>query len=161
MARNERERNETIRALPGLADLDDVSLAVGTLVAAAQDLVVRTARVMGTNVTDMTAITLLAEHGPLGATELARRLGITLASTSVLVDRLERVGYVERSRDADDRRRVTVQVTAAARSAAGTAWLPAITGIDEVCRRLSGPERDLALDLLTRLTAAMRRGNRD
>ncbi|WP_224387924.1 MarR family winged helix-turn-helix transcriptional regulator [Pseudonocardia sp. ICBG1293] len=159
--RDEPTRDETIRALPGLADLDDVSLAVSGLISASQDLVVRTARTMGIGVTDMTAIMVLTEHGPMGATGLAGRLGITLASTTVLADRLERAGYVARGRDAEDRRRVTLAATAAARGAAGAAWLPAITEIDDVCRVLSGPQRESALDLLARLTAAVQQGNRN
>ncbi|NWJ71351.1 MarR family transcriptional regulator, partial [Pseudonocardia sp. ICBG1122] len=124
--RDEPTRDETIRALPGLADLDDVSLAVSGLIAASQDLVVRTARTMGIGVTDMTAIMVLTEHGPMGATRLAGRLGITLASTTVLADRLERAGYVARERDAEDRRRVTPsRRRRRGPGRAGAAWLPA------------------------------------
>jgi DNA-binding MarR family transcriptional regulator len=151
-------RHEVIRGLPGLADLDDATLAVNDVIAASRDLTVRAAAVMGMNTTDMTAIHLLAEFGPMGTTELADRLGIRLGSTTVLVDRLERSGHVERVRDTVDRRRVVVSETAAARDASATAWLPAIREIDEVCRSLSEEERAFALDLLTRLREAMERG---
>jgi DNA-binding MarR family transcriptional regulator len=151
---------DAIRQEPALAALDDATLAVRTLIGASQDLTVRMARVMQMNVTDMTAITLLTEHGPMGATELAGRLGIRLASTTVLVDRLERAGHLERVRDTVDRRRVTVTATAAARTVSLSAWLPAIQEIDDVCHSLSDTERVFALDLLTRLTAAMGRGGR-
>lgn len=151
---------EAIRGEPGLAALDDATLAVRTLIGVSQDLTVRVARVLRMNVTDLTAITLLTEHGPMGATELAGRLGIRLASTTVLVDRLERAGHVERVRDTVDRRRVTVTETAAARAASLAAWLPAIQEIDEVCGSLSTAQRAFAIDLLGRLTAAMERGGR-
>ena len=153
-------RDEAIRREPALAGLDETTLAVNTLIGAAQDLTVRMARVMGCNLTDMRAVLLLSEHGPMGATELAGHLGITLASTTVLVDRLQRAGHLDRVRDTADRRRVTVTATAAARAASTAAWLPAIHEIDEVCLALTDSERTSALDLLARLTAAMRRGGR-
>lgn len=152
--------DEAIRREPGLAELDDTTLAVRALISASQDLTVRMARRMGVNVSDMTAILWLSEHGPVGGAELARRLGISSAATTVLVDRLERAGHVERVRDTVDRRRVTLTETAEARAAALRAWLPAIQEIDEVSRSLSEPERVFARDLLTRLTAAMTRGGR-
>lgn len=151
---------EAIRQLPALAKLDDATLAVRTMISASQDLTARMARVMRMNLTDMRAILLLSEHGPMGVTELAERIGIRLASTTVLVDRLEQAGHLQRVRDTADRRRVTVSDTAAAQAASLSAWLPAIQEIDEVCRSLSATEREFALDLLARLTAALQRGGR-
>ena len=110
--------DEAIRREPGLAELDDTTLAVRALISASQDLTVRMARRMGVNVSDMTAILWLSEHGPVGSAELARRLGISTAATTVLVDRLERAGHVERVRDTVDRRRVTLTATSEARAAA-------------------------------------------
>ncbi|MGL5850936.1 MAG: MarR family winged helix-turn-helix transcriptional regulator, partial [Phycicoccus sp.] len=144
-----------IRREPGLADLDDTTLAVRALISTSQDLTVRVARRMGVNVSDMTAILWLTEHGPVGGAELARRLGISTAATTVLVDRLERAGYVERVRSTVDRRRVALTTTSEARAATLRAWLPAIQEIDEVSRSLSEPERLFARGLLSRLTTAM------
>ena len=96
--------SRAVRRQPGLAELDDTTLAVRALITASQDLTVRMARRMGVNVSDMTAILWLSEHGPVGSAELARRLGISTAATTVLVDRLERAWHVERVRDTVDRR---------------------------------------------------------
>ena len=153
--------DEAIRRQPALEALDDLTIAVNRLVGASRDLTVRMARAMRMNLTDMTAILVLSEHGPMGATELADRLGIRLASTTVLVDRLEAAGHVERVRDTADRRRVTLTETAAARTASWSAWQPAIARIDDVARSLTEQERALAHDLLERLTAAMDGGGRD
>ena len=147
--------DEAIRRQPALEALDDLTIAVNRLVGASRDLTVRMARAMGMNLTDMTAILVLSEDGPMGATELADRLGIRPASTTVLVDRLVAAGHVERVRDTADRRRVTLTETAAARTASWSAWEPASARIDDVARALTEQERAFAHDLLERLTAAM------
>jgi MarR family transcriptional regulator, organic hydroperoxide resistance regulator len=49
--------------------------------------------------------------------ELARRLGVTPAEVSVLVDQMEDHGFVERVRDEDDRRVVWVRLTTKAPAA--------------------------------------------
>jgi DNA-binding MarR family transcriptional regulator len=140
---------------------DATTLAVRDLIGASRELVGRMARRMGTNATDMSAIGELVQHGPLGVAELARRLGIRTASATVLVDRLERAGHVERVRDTADRRRVVLTETAAARAASYAAWSPVIREIDEVCRALSEDEKEFARDLLARLRAAVERSGRD
>ncbi|WP_166659949.1 MarR family winged helix-turn-helix transcriptional regulator [Actinomycetospora succinea] len=149
--------DDAIREEPALAALDDTTLAVRRLISASQDLTVRTARRLAMNVSDMTAIMQLSEHGPMGVAELARRLGVSSPATSVLVDRLEKAGHVARVRDTLDRRRVRITDTPAGRAATLAAWLPAIEEIDEVSRSLSASERDVARDLLDRLTRAMAR----
>ncbi len=138
--------------------LDEATIAVRTFIGASQDLTGRMARRMDTNVSDMTAVIYLASRGPAGAAELADHLGMTRASTTALVDRLEQHGLVERVRSTVDRRRVSISTTAAARVAALSAWMPAIDELDAVCRSFSGPERSLVQDLLARLTSAMQRG---
>lgn len=153
--------DDATRGVPQeLATLDVATDAVRGLIDASQDLAARMARVMGMNVSDMKAILLLSEGRALGASELADRLGLAMASTTALVDRLERAGHVERVRDTVDRRRVTVTGTTAARTAVLTAWVPAFQEIDDVCRSLTATEREMALDLLSRLTAAVHRCGR-
>lgn len=72
---------------------------------------VTAAGVIGVNPTDMQCIQLL-QHGPLTAGELARHTGLTTASITTVIDRLERAGFVARTRDPQDRRRVVVELHA-------------------------------------------------
>src|SRR5271157_6064560 len=51
------------------------------------------------------ALSAVATAGPLSVTELARRLGLSLSTTSALVGQLDRAGLVHRAEDATDRRR--------------------------------------------------------
>jgi DNA-binding MarR family transcriptional regulator len=50
---------------------------------------------------------------PLTISELARHLDVTQSTMSIQVTRLERAGYVHRSHDDNDRRRIRASLTAA------------------------------------------------
>jgi DNA-binding MarR family transcriptional regulator len=65
----------------------------------------------GINVTDMQCVNLLILEGPLTPGQLAKAMGVTTGGAiTAVVDRLERAGFVKRTRDADDRRRVIVEL---------------------------------------------------
>lgn len=134
------------------ADLDPATVAVRDLIGVSRLLVARVAEHMGMGVNDMSAIGELLQHGPMGAAALAGRLGITSASATVLVDRLERAGHVVRERDTQDRRRVTVTLTPAARRATAEAWEGQITAFDAVARRLSPADRAVVVGFLGAIT---------
>src|SRR5215472_8621276 len=65
---------------------------------------------IGINVTDLNCLNILALGGHLTAGELARRTGLTTASITGVLDRLEESGFVRRERDPHDRRRVIVRL---------------------------------------------------
>lgn len=68
---------------------------------------------LGITVTDLSCLNMLAMAGPLTPGRLADRLGITRGGAiTTVIDRLERAGYVRRSRDEEDRRRVRVELVA-------------------------------------------------
>lgn len=71
-----------------------------------QDAVARSG---GLNGSDLQAVGLLLSEGPATPGELASRIGLTAGGAiTAMIDRLERAGYVSRSRDAADRRKVIV-----------------------------------------------------
>lgn len=71
-----------------------------------QDAVARSG---GLNASDLQAVGLLLSEGPATPGELASRLGLTAGGAiTAMIDRLERAGYVSRTRDAADRRKVIV-----------------------------------------------------
>ncbi len=146
------------RAGGDIDDLDELTLAVRDLIGESRELVGRIAQATGQHENDMAAVGMLIQFGPMGAAELARRLGIRSATASVLVDRLERDGHAVRVRDTVDRRRVVISETPAARAANLAAWWPAIHEIDQVCRAVPADQRAAAFDLLAQLTAATARG---
>lgn len=54
----------------------------------------------------------LSSSRELTMTDIARKMGHSTAAATGLVDRMEKLGYVERSHAADDRRKVMVRITA-------------------------------------------------
>lgn len=100
---------------------------------------------------------MLILHGPMGAAELARRLGIRSAAATVLIDRLERDGRAQRVRDTHDRRRVVVTETPQARADNLAAWLPIVREMDAACRAVAEPERGAVLAFLRGVTTALER----
>jgi DNA-binding MarR family transcriptional regulator len=65
---------------------------------------------IGINATDLNCLNILSFSGELTAGELARATGLTTASITGVVDRLEEAGFVRRERDTRDRRRVVVHL---------------------------------------------------
>lgn len=67
----------------------------------------------GLTLPQMHTLEILGSDGDLRMTELAARMSITTGSLTVLIDRLERGGYVERKPHETDRRSIRVGLTAA------------------------------------------------
>lgn len=65
---------------------------------------------LGINATDLRCLQLLAQHGSLTAGELARLTGLTTASVTGIIDRIEQAGYARRTQDRSDRRRVVIEL---------------------------------------------------
>ena len=57
----------------------------------------------------------LAQKGELTMTEIARKMGHTTAAATGLVDRLEKLGHVQRGHAKDDRRKILVKITPSGR----------------------------------------------
>jgi DNA-binding MarR family transcriptional regulator len=98
----------TRRALAGqvAASLRALSTEIDRLDQAAADQ-------YGLNRTDMRALDIVGQEGPLAPTALARRLGFTTGGVTSVLDRLERAGYIRRRPDPSDRRRQVVEATEA------------------------------------------------
>ena len=67
---------------------------------------------VGLGATDELTLLILRDK-PLSAGEIAQYTGLTTASVTSLIDRLESKGLVQRLRDKDDRRRVLVELNKA------------------------------------------------
>ncbi len=65
---------------------------------------------IGINATDLNCLNIVALTGHVTAGELARQTGLSTASITGVLDRLEEGGFVRRVRDPHDRRRVNVEL---------------------------------------------------
>lgn len=77
---------------------------------------------LGLSAADHRALGLISRAGSITAGELAQRTGLSPGAVTGLVDRLEAAGYVRRSRDPADRRRVVI-------GPAATTGRPDLSGI--------------------------------
>jgi MarR family transcriptional regulator, organic hydroperoxide resistance regulator len=99
----------------------------------------------------------LDEIDPTTVNDLARHMGVTPATMSLAIDRLERKGYVVRARDGVDRRRVHVRLTSAGvRIREATSVLDP-SRVETLLARLTDSERDAAIRGLTLLATAAHR----
>src|SRR5262249_50475729 len=74
---------------------------------------------LGINRTDFRCLDVIDRRGRMTAGELAVESGLTTGAITAVLDRLERGGFVRRSRDDEDRRRIFVELTPEARARAG------------------------------------------
>ena len=87
------------------------------------------------------ALLAVAAVEPIGVSELAKRLGLLLSSTSTIVGELSRAGLLERTEDDRDRRRTIVRVHEDYRDAMD-GWLEvALAPVRNTLERLSPQAR--------------------
>lgn len=65
---------------------------------------------LAVNVTDVEALGVVSLLGTTTPTGLATALGVGTGTVTLVLDRLERAGFVRRLRDAQDRRSVTIEL---------------------------------------------------
>ena len=96
----------------------------------------------------------LDEVEPTTLNDLARHMGVTASTMSLMIDRLERKGYVVRLRDAADRRRVHLRLTSGGVRVRQASSVLDPPRVEAVVSRLSGEEREAALRGLALLARA-------
>ena len=92
---------------------------------------------------------------PLSPTEIARRLIVTTASVTSLLDTLERRGLVERRPDPADRRRLLVAITPPAQAMVRQ-YVPEVVALQgAVMSGIGEEDRQQLIAVLTRIRAAI------
>ena len=66
--------------------------------------------------TDWECLAAVGDEGPVAAGQLAKLTGLSTGTVTGVIDRLEAAGYVRRTRDPHDRRRVLVEPVPEARA---------------------------------------------
>ena len=80
--------------------------------------------------------------GPASVGELAERIGLTPATTSLLVGELSRAGFVQRQEDEADRRRTIVSVDKSVEDAVRPSLGHTLEPLDRALARMSAAQRD-------------------
>jgi len=112
---------------------------------------------VGINATDLNCLNILSFSGHMTAGELARATGLTTASITGVVDRLEEAGFVTRERDPHDRRRVVVQINLdRTMKDVAAVFVPMLRAWREMASRYSDDELRLIVDFYGRMEQVIR-----
>ena len=96
----------------------------------------------------------LDEVDPTTMTELAGHMGVTIATMSLAIDRLEQKRYVRRAKDPRDGRRVLLRITAAGVRVREAKSVLDPVRVEQLLAELSPADRDAALAALRLLAKA-------
>jgi DNA-binding MarR family transcriptional regulator len=112
---------------------------------------------IGINATDLNCLNILSFSGELTAGELARATGLTTASITGVVDRLEKAGFVRRVRDTKDRRRVVVHLELEkALSEVATVFLPMMRDWQQLAAQYTDDELRLIVHFYSQMEQVFR-----
>lgn len=128
----------------------EVADALYAVLNAMPDLRAALAHRLGLNVSEVDAMQHLMTE-PVGPVELSRRLHMTSASATVLVDRLEEAGHVVREPDPNDGRRRVVRPTPQGTVAVYEQIRPLVADLVDAEAALSAKERRAVAAYLARV----------
>jgi len=111
------------------------------------------ARALGLNITDSECLSFLSlQNGTSTPTDIARYTGLTTGSTTTMLDRLEKAGFIARKPNPTDRRGIIVTLNKQWMNRAG----PLVAGVQmahkELLASYSPEELVTIADFLTRFT---------
>lgn len=119
----------------------------------------RTRSSMGMGETDLQALRFLLESQQAGREispkELAAQLGISSASTTTLIDRLARTGYVRRKPHPRDRRALVLEATAESDCQVRRTMRDMHARMMDVAHTLTPEDAAVVVDFLTRMREAV------
>jgi DNA-binding MarR family transcriptional regulator len=111
---------------------------------------------IGINATDLNCLNIVALTGRMTAGELARQTGLSTASITGVLDRLEEGGFVRRVRDPHDRRRVIVELGGPGLREIGPTFGPVVKAWRATAASYSDDELRLLLEFQGKLEDIMR-----
>jgi len=110
----------------------------------------------GLNPTDFKCLRLLAALGAMTAGQLAREVGLTRPALTVIVDRLERHGFLTRMRDTDDRRKVLLHPVPERIAEIDRLYASQAGAVEKILDRYSDAAFDAVLRFMTEVGALLR-----
>lgn len=117
----------------------------------------------GLNPTDLKCLDLAAREDNLTAGRVAEVTGMSTSAVTALLDRLEKRGFIERYRDASDRRKVYVRSTGRHEEELAEIYGPLSEATNSVLQSFDVTSLDAVRDVLSQLAAVsqtfIRRGS--
>lgn len=110
------------------------------------------ARKLGLNSTDSECLSFLSIKGVSTPTELSRYTGLTTGSTTAMLDRLEKAGFIRRTPNPTDRRGVLIEIDEKWAETAGLLVRGVQQAHAELIAGYSDEELETIVDFLTRFT---------
>jgi DNA-binding MarR family transcriptional regulator len=114
------------------------------------------ARRLDAPATEFKALDHIHEAGELTPGQLADRLALTSGAVTALIDRLERLGWVERAPNPGDRRSVIVRRAGPAESEGVQVYAPLADALHRAAAAMTAAQREATVRFLEDGTAAAR-----
>ncbi|HEY6497617.1 MAG TPA: MarR family transcriptional regulator [Trebonia sp.] len=103
----------------------------------------------GLGPSDIKCLDLARDEPDLTAGRLAEATGLSASAVTSVLDRLERAGFIERVRDASDRRKVHVRSTGRHEAAVGAVFGEVAAGFDTTAARYSDEQLRAYIEVQT------------
>lgn len=117
---------------------------------------------VGIGSSEWKTLSILERKGPLTAGDLSDRSGLAPASVTGILDRLEGAGWVHRTRDPSDGRRVIVTLDAEATAEKyGFLFSGLRRRLDGIYQEYDDRELELIIDVFEKLAVALREAARE
>ena len=134
---------------------DRIAAAMRSVIADAVLTNERIARGVGLNVVDLQTFGIILSSGrPMTAGEISARTELPTSTTTRVIDRLEKIGFVRRSSDPDDRRKVVVQAIPERLEAFQNAYAPIVEGMRNLHAGFDAAELEVVARYLEAMNAS-------
>ena len=114
---------------------------------------------LGLHRSDLMAMNLMSQSAQRGRlmtpTDVSKKMSLSAAAVTALVDRLERVGHLVRHPDPDDRRRVRLDISKQAETVSRQMFRPLNASLNEAMSAYTDEELELVQRVLTDLSEAV------
>ncbi|WP_404286551.1 MarR family winged helix-turn-helix transcriptional regulator [Glutamicibacter arilaitensis] len=118
-----------------------------------------TGSIHGTHRTDMNALSIIMKYQIRGTLpsprDLSRELQLSSPATTAMLDRLEKIGFIERQRTDKDRRVVRIAMTDKARREGREMFLPLGKNMLEIIADYDAEQLSLITDFMNRVVAGV------
>ncbi|WP_189009550.1 MarR family winged helix-turn-helix transcriptional regulator [Paenibacillus marchantiophytorum] len=104
---------------------------------------------------DFISVDILGEKGPITAGELSKLTGLATGSVTALIDRLEKIGYVRRQHDPQDRRKVIIVPEYESIEAFNATYSPLHQAMLKLASSYTAEELDLITQFLSKASTIL------